>query len=320
MILASGLAKSYSVRRGRERLRVDAVSDASFEVAGGEIVSFLGPNGAGKTTTLRMLTTLTSPTSGSARVAGHDVAAQPREVRRQIGYVSQGGSAGGFARAGDDIVDRAMLYGLDAATATRRARALLDRLDLADVWTRVVRTLSGGQRRRLDVAMGLVHKPRLLFLDEPTASLDPQARANLWGHIRDLREEYGMTVFLTTHYLDEADVLSDRVIVFDHGRVVTADTPDALKDRISGDLVEMEVADPEQVDAAAHILEKSATDRPSVTGLRVTGRVHKAGTALPGLARELGVAGIDLVSLEVRRPTLDDVFLTLTGRSLRDSH
>ncbi|MEU6554350.1 ATP-binding cassette domain-containing protein [Streptomyces sp. NPDC046915] len=320
MISASGLAKSYTVRRGRERSQVDAVSDASFEVAEGEIVAFLGPNGAGKTTTLRMLTTLTGPSSGSARVAGHDVVAQPREVRRQIGYVSQGGSAGGFAKAGDEIVDRAMLYGLDAATAERRARALLDRLDLADVWTRVPRSLSGGQRRRLDVVMGLVHQPRLLFLDEPTAGLDPQARANLWGHITDLREEYGMTVFLTTHYLDEADVLSDRVIVFDHGRVVTADTPDALKDRISGDLIELEVADPEQVDAAVRVLEKSAADRPAVTGLRVAGRVHRSGTVLPGLARELDATGVKLVSLEVRRPTLDDVFLTLTGRSLRDPH
>ncbi|MGW3358679.1 ATP-binding cassette domain-containing protein [Streptomyces bungoensis] len=320
MISASGLAKSYTVRRGRERMQVDAVSDATFEVAEGEIVSFLGPNGAGKTTTLRMLTTLTPPSSGSAQVAGQDIVAQPREVRRQIGYVSQSGSAGGFAKAGDEIVDRALLYGLDAATATRRARALLERLDLPDVWTRVPRSLSGGQRRRLDVVMGLVHQPRLLFLDEPTAGLDPQARANLWGHIRELREEYGMTVFLTTHYLDEADMLSDRVIVFDHGRVVTADTPGALKDRISGDLVEVEVADPEQVDAAVRVVEKAAADKPAVTGLRIAGRVHRSGTVLPGLTRELDAAGVELVSLEVRRPTLDDVFLTLTGRSLRDAH
>jgi ABC-2 type transport system ATP-binding protein len=267
-----------------------------------------------------MLTTLTGPTSGTARVAGYDVVTQPREVRRQIGYVSQSGSAGGLAKAGNEIVDRAMLYGLDAATAMRRARALLDRLDLADAWDRVPRSLSGGQRRRLDVAMGLVHEPRLLFLDEPTAGLDPQGRANLWAHIRDIRAEHGMTVFLTTHYLDEADALSDRVIVFDHGRVVAADTPDALKDQVSGDLIEMEVADPEQLDAAVRILAGATLERPLVTGPRVAGRVHRAGKALPDLARELGAAGIELVSLEVRRPTLDDVFLTLTGRSLRDSH
>lgn len=320
MISASRLAKSYTVRRGRERVTVDAVADASFEVAEGEIVSFLGPNGAGKTTTLRMLTTLARPTSGEARVAGHDVATQPREVRKRIGYVSQSGSAGGFAKAGDELVDRAMLYGLDAATATRRARALLERLDLPDVWARVPRSLSGGQRRRLDVVMGLVHQPHLLFLDEPTAGLDPQARANLWAHIRDLREEYGMTVFLTTHYLDEADALSDRVIIFDHGRVVTADTPGGLKDRISGDLVEMEVADPAQVDAAVRILEKSAVERPTVNGLWIAGRVHRAATVLPGLVRDVGAAGAELVSLELRRPALDDVFLTLTGRSLRESH
>jgi ABC-type Na+ transport system ATPase subunit NatA len=187
VIRARGLTKIFNTRRGREMIPVTTVDHIDLDVAEGEVIGFLGPNGAGKTTTLRMLTTLLQPTSGEAKVAGHDISTNPRDVRRRIGYVSQGGSTSSFARVGDEIVDHAMLYGLDAGTARVRAQELLERLDLPGVWTRTPRTLSGGQRRRLNLAMGLVHHPKLAFLDEPTAGLDPQARANLWSHIADMR-------------------------------------------------------------------------------------------------------------------------------------
>ncbi|WP_344222857.1 ATP-binding cassette domain-containing protein, partial [Lapillicoccus jejuensis] len=273
--------------------------------------------------TLRMLTTLLRPTEGTATVAGYDVAREPVQVRRHIGYVSQSGSTGSVARAGDEIVDHGMLYGLSSAQARRRGEELFEQLDLQGLWSRQPKTLSGGQRRRLDIAMGLVHEPSLVFLDEPTTGLDPQARANLWTHIADLRARRGATVFLTTHYLDEADHLSDRVVVIDHGRIVASDTPDALKSRVAGDLVDLEVADAAQVTAAAARLERAArsadaSEPVEVDGTHVRGRVQRAGVVIPGLLRELDQDGITLTSIEVRRPTLDDVFLTLTGRSLRE--
>src|SRR5690606_33465054 len=205
MIHARQLTRTFRTRRGRDEAEVTAVDRVDLDVEAGEIVGFLGPNGAGKSTTLRMLTTLLRPTSGTATVAGHDLATEAVQVRRSIGYVSQSGSAASEGRAGDELVDHALLYGIDRATATVRARELLARFDLDGVWTRTGRSLSGGQRRRLDIAMGLVHEPKLIFLDEPTTGLDPQARANLWQHIAALRERLGGTVFLTTHYLDEAD-------------------------------------------------------------------------------------------------------------------
>ena len=197
MIHAQQLSRTFETRRGREKVSVMAVVGVDIDVEDGEIVGFLGPNGAGKTTTLRMLTTLLKPTSGRARVAGHDVAEDPVAVRQAIGYVSQNGAASGEARAGDEIVDHALLYGIAKDRAVARGHELLEQLDLPNMWTRQGKTMSGGQRRRLDIAMGLVHDPRLIFLDEPTTGLDPQARANLWTHISALRTELGSTVFLT---------------------------------------------------------------------------------------------------------------------------
>src|SRR3954471_6652503 len=239
LITARALARTFPARRGREKTDIVPVAGVDLDIGEGEIVGFLGPNGAGKTTTLRMLTTLLKPTSGTATVAGYDVAQHPADVRRRIGYVSQSGSTSGEARAGEEIVDHGMLYGISREQSERRGRELFDQLDLEGMWTRAPKTLSGGQRRRLDIAMGLVHDPRLVFLDEPTTGLDPQARANLWVHITDLRERLGSTVFLTTHYLEEADALCDRVLVIDHGAIVAADTPDALKRQVSGDLIEL---------------------------------------------------------------------------------
>jgi ABC-2 type transport system ATP-binding protein len=319
MIEVEGLTRTFATKRGRERTTVTAVDGVDLQVAEGEIVGFLGPNGAGKTTTLRMLTTLLAPSSGRAIVAGHDVAKDPVGVRRAIGYVSQSGSTGPEARAGEEVVDHGMLYGVSKGAATARARELFDELELDGLWERKPRTMSGGQRRRLDIAMGLVHDPRLVFLDEPTTGLDPQARANLWQHIAALRTDRGATVFLTTHYLDEADALCDRILVIDHGRIVASDTPDALKSQVSGDLVELTVADTARLPQAVEALNAAGPDAPpSVDGSIASARIRDVGSRLPGLVRALDDAGVVLAGIEVRRPTLDDVFLTVTGRSLRE--
>ncbi len=319
MIKAVGLARTFHTRRGREKTDVVAVAGVDITVDEGEIVGFLGPNGAGKTTTLRMLTTLLKPTAGSATVAGFDLGKQPVNVRQSIGYVSQSGSTSSLALAGSEIVSHGMLYGISKQQATIRGRELFDQLDLGGMWERPTKSLSGGQRRRLDIAMGLVHDPRLVFLDEPTTGLDPQARANLWTHIEDLRSKRGSTVFLTTHYLDEADALCDRIMVIDHGVIVASDTPDALKRQVSGDLVSLAVTAPADAVVAARVLAAVAEGDVSTDGLLVSARVPDGGRAMPDLLRALDAAGASLESIEVRRPTLDDVFLTMTGRSLRES-
>jgi len=315
MIKASGLVRRFEARGHT----VEAVRGVDIDVAGGELVGFLGPNGAGKTTTLRILTTLLRPTAGEAVVAGCDLTADPAGVRRRIGYVSQGGAVGPGYRVGEELELHARLYGMGAAEARRRSADLLDRFNLAGLADRVALSLSGGQRRRLDVAMGLVHAPALVFLDEPTAGLDPHSRANLWQHIRSLRDEHGLTVFLTTHYLDEADALCDRVLVIDHGRIVAEGSPDELKRRVSGDAVALDVggaADAERAEGLVAAL--PGAQEVTVAGTTLRFRVPRGDTALPGLLRSLDHAGVALTSVEVRRPTLDDVFLTLTGRSLRE--
>jgi ABC-2 type transport system ATP-binding protein len=317
VIHARGLVQTFETRQGRTKTEVRAVDDVDIDVAEGEVVGFLGPNGAGKTTTLRMLTTLLRPTAGTATVAGYDVVREAEQVRRSIGYVSQSGSTGGTARAGDEVTDHGMLYGMNAVDARRRGHELFDQLELDGLWDRQPKSMSGGQRRRLDIAMGLIHEPTLVFLDEPTTGLDPQARANLWTHIADLRDRRGATVFLTTHYLDEADQLSDRIVVIDHGKIVASDTPDNLKAQVSGDLVDLEIADAAHLATAAERLGAVGRD-VEVDDQHVRGRVQRAGVVIPGLLRDLDQAGITLTSIEVRRPTLDDVFLTVTGRSLRD--
>jgi ABC-2 type transport system ATP-binding protein len=314
MIQVTGLTKTFRARGGE----VEAVRGIDLEVQPQEIVGFLGPNGAGKTTTQRMLTTLLEPTAGSAVVAGHDLLSEPVEVRRRIGYVAQGGSAAAIALVGEELIDQARLYGIGVSDAERRARELLVRLDLDGTAERQVRTLSGGQRRRLDIALGLIHSPSLLFLDEPTAGLDPQARANLWEHILALRAA-GATVFLTTHYLEEADALCDRVLVIDAGRIVAEGTPQSLKRGIGADSVTLTLPDV----ASARLAEETVSSLEPVrsaiaTGTTVQFRLAGAAHALPAVLDALSAAGLRLAGVEVRSPTLDDVFLSLTGRALRD--
>jgi ABC-2 type transport system ATP-binding protein len=316
VIHARGLARTFR----KKKQEVHAVVGVDLDVEAGEIVGFLGPNGAGKTTTLRMLTTLLEPTAGTATVAGCDLVTDPVGVRRRIGYVSQSGSAYPDARAGEEVVDHARLYGMSTAEATERGKQLFGELDLDGLWERQPKTLSGGQRRRLDIALGLVHVPQLVFLDEPTTGLDPQARANLWQHIQGLREERGTTVFLTTHYLDEADALCDRILVIDHGAIVASGTPDELKSQVGGDVLTVTVPRADQVGEVARIVaDLRGAEEPQIVGDMVIGRVPHGGAALVELVRGLDRADITVSGVESRRPSLDDVFLGLTGRSLRDA-
>lgn len=302
------------------KTEIEAVRGVDLTVKKGEIVGFLGPNGAGKTTTLKMLCTLLTPTGGSGTVAGCDLRTDPEGVRRRIGYVSQSGSTLGEALAGNEIVDHARLYGIDKKTATERAHVLLKALDLDGVWDRKCSALSGGQRRRLDIVMGLINQPVLVFLDEPSTGLDPQSRANLWGHIRRLRDEMGTTVFITTHYMDEADHLCDRILVMDNGEIVAAGTQDELKKRISGDAVSVTLANANHIERAGELARtiEGASDI-IFDGPTLSLHVAEGGSVLPRLLRDLDHHGIEIVAAEVKKPTLDDVFLTLTGRSLREA-
>ena len=250
VIDARELRKRFPGGRGQD---IEAVRGVSLRVARGEIVGFLGPNGAGKTTTLRMLTTLLPIDGGSATVAGLDVRRQPGQVRARIGYVSQLGGADELATGRENLTLQGRLYGGSRADVARRVGEVLERFDLAGFADRRVRTYSGGQRRRLDVALGVVHEPEILFLDEPSTGLDPQNRASLWDHIRGLRDR-GTTVFLTTHYLDEADVLCDSIVIIDHGTVVAEGSPRALKQEVAGDAIVLVTRDAEAGGRAAAAL------------------------------------------------------------------
>jgi ABC-2 type transport system ATP-binding protein len=313
IIDARGLARSFSARHGR----VDAVQGVDLRVESGEIVGFLGPNGAGKTTTLRMLTTLLRPTAGRATVVGCDLLADPRGVRERIGYVSQLGGTDPTCPVAEELVLQGELHGLSRSESRGRAEALLDPLDLRGIADRPAGTLSGGQRRRLDIALGLVHRPPLLFLDEPSTGLDPQSRSHLWDLVRRLRVDHGTTVFLTTHYLDEADALADRLLIIDHGRIVAEGTPRELKRRVSGDVVTLEVGgDVERARAAIAARPEVRSVGGSGSTLRLT--VDHGERILMELVRLLTDTGATLESVQLSRPTLDDVFLTVTGRSLRE--
>src|SRR5215471_3421812 len=287
MIETRGLRRTFKARQGP----IEAVAGIDLRVEAGAIFGFLGPNGAGKTTTLRMLSTLLPPSGGEATVAGCDLLRRPQHVRERIGYVGQQG--------GSDY--------------TVRGRTELELDACAD---RPSGSYSGGQRRRLDIALGLVHRPRLLFLDEPTGGLDPQGRARLWDEIRRLRDD-GMTVFLTTHYLEEADALCDRLAIIDHGRIVAEGTPDHLKRQIAGDVVRLGMGGSHS--AALELLagQPFVRDATAENGmLRLA--VDHGEAAMPAILRLLDGAGLRLETISLSRPSLDDVFLRKTGRSLRE--
>ena len=299
---------------------VDAVKGVDIDIEPGELVAFLGPNGAGKTTTLRMLTTLLPPTSGTAVVAGADIVAQPALVRSRIGYIGQGSGGGHSFRVLDELHSQGKFFGLSVSESKQRAAELVASLDLAGLEKRTVGSLSGGQRRRLDVALGLMNSPRLLFLDEPSTGMDPQNRANLWAHIRELRSRLGTTIVLTTHYLEEADAEAERVVVIDHGEIIADDTATALKNRLAGDRITIVVdaVDTERTRTLLGLQGSQISDAPESLGIAVSGRFDQGRQTLPLLLRELDADGIEVLAAEVRVPTLDDVFLSLTGRSLRE--
>ncbi len=314
MITTYGLARSFETRGQR----IDAVKDVDLKVSAGEGVTLLGPNGAGKTTMFRMLTTLLRPSAGTATVAGHDLLTDAKGVRRRIGYVAQGGGTVGERRVCEEIELQGRLYGLSKAEARRRTGEVVEQLELTGLERRFIKTLSGGQRRRLDIALGLVHAPPIVFLDEPTTGLDPQSRAALWRRVHTLRSESGTTVFVTTHYLEEADAFSDRVLIIDHGRIIAEGAPETLKAKVAGHRVEVRVP-VAMTQAAAQIAWNLAdASRPFVVGDSVRFQVPKADVVLPQLIRALDFARIPTHSVQVIRPTLDDIFLLLTGRSLRE--
>lgn len=316
IIEAEGLTKRFTVKKAT----VEAVTDLTFQVAEGELVAFLGPNGAGKSTSLRMLTTLIPPTAGSARVVGHDILRDPSGVRARIGYVGQLTSGSFSQRVRDELLSQGAFYGMARADSVRRADELIESLDLSSFASRSVQQLSGGQKRRLDVALGLMHAPPLLFLDEPSTGLDPQSRANLWQHILKLREDHGTTVFLTTHYLEEADRFAERVMVMDRGRVIADDTAARLKATLAGDVIRLgfaDAADAERAVAVVQALTDREVTRADETAIGMT--VPEGESLLPAAIRRLDAEGLVVQTATGVPPTLDDVFLALTGRTLREA-
>ena len=296
---------------------ITALDGVSLNVAEGSVFGLLGPNGAGKSTAVKVLSTLSQPTTGTAVVAGHDVARHPDRVRRAIGVVGQRSSADPAATGRENLLLQAHLFSLRASDVRTRTDELLERFDLTEVADRIVDTWSGGMRRRLDVALGLVNLPRVLFLDEPTTGLDPEARAQLWEVIGRLAAD-GVTVLLTTHYLEEADRLADNLAIVDRGRVVAAGTPDALKAELHGDAIHIELAAADRgPDAAAILTHIDGLAGPVVDGSRVTARADRAASRVPAVLSALEGAGVAVSALTVARPSLDDVYLRHTGRTYR---
>lgn len=315
------LRKSFKSREGKGKGQlVEAVQGVSMKVEQGEIFGFLGPNGAGKTTTLRMLSTLLQPTSGDAKVVGYDLQTGAGKIRQKIGYVSQAGGTDTHSSAVENLMLQAQLYGMDRQTAQRRTDELVHALQLETFATRLAKTYSGGQKRRLDLALGMVNKPALLFLDEPTTGLDPQSRAHLWEEVRKLREN-GTTVFLTTHYLDEADALADRLAIMDGGKIVAEGTPNSLKQQIAGDVVTLGViAHNGEKERAFGLLRSQPFVREIHDGADAFQLyVERGEETLPAILRLMDGEGLKVNKVSLARPSLDDVFLRQTGRSLRET-
>ena len=308
-IEAADLVKEY---RGGVR----ALDGVSFTAGEGEIFALLGPNGAGKTTTVRILTTLSSPTSGVARVGGFDVAHEAARVREQIGVVSQQSGVYPAATGRENLVLQGRLFGMSGRALRQRIDLLLGVVGLTEAADRYTSTYSGGMTRRLDIAIGLVHRPRVLFLDEPTTGLDPEVRVAMWDEIRHLAVDEGLTILLTTHYLEEADRLAGRLVILDRGRVVTEGTPEGLKSQLRGDAIALELRNGSTESEVRGVL----ANVPGIDELRfddrtVHLRVAAGATALPGVLSALDNRGIPVAAATVARPSLDDVYLRHTGRS-----
>jgi ABC-2 type transport system ATP-binding protein len=311
-IEASQLAKTY---RGGVR----ALDGLSFTVEAGTVFGLLGPNGAGKSTTVKILTTLSRPDGGEARVAGYDVLRDADVVRRSIGVVGQRPGLDPEATGRENLEMQAELYGLRGAARRRRVEELLERLGLAEAGGRLAKTYSGGMQRRLDVALGLVHRPKVLFLDEPTTGLDPEARADLWHEIERLTREEDVTILLTTHYLEEADRLASRLAIVERGRVVAEGTPDQLKSELHGDTVQVELVESSNGEARAAVQRALGAAELAVEGRVVRARVEDGAAAIPPLITALEESGLRVASATVARPSLDDVYLRHAGRSFHEA-
>jgi len=296
---------------------VRAVRGVSLSIPAGTVFGLLGPNGAGKSTLVKMLTTLSAPTDGTATVAGYDIVKQQKQVRRAIGCVAQNSGVDVQATGWENLLLQGRVYGMRGAELNRRADELLQRFGLAEVGKRFVKTYSGGMKRKLDVALGLMHSPRVLFLDEPTTGLDPEARAEMWEQIRELAWDQGLTILLTTHYLEEADQLARNLAIVDQGRIVTEGTPDELKAQLNGDAVSLDLAAGTATDTAKSVaLEQGGLlTEVVVEGLTLRGRSADGAGAVPALLAALEAAEIHVASVTVARPSLDDVYMRYTGRS-----
>ncbi len=306
-VSVNGLVKRYD--------EVEAVRGIDFEVATGEIFGFLGPNGAGKSTTISMLCTLVRPSAGAALVAGHDVVAERDEVRRNIGLVFQDTTLDGYLTAEQNLRLHAELYGVPRELVGERMRQVMEMVGLWERRESLVNTFSGGMKRRLEIARGLLHSPRVLFLDEPTVGLDPQTRSSIWRYIRELKASEDITIFLTTHYMDEAEYC-DRIAIMDQGRIIVLDTPQALKAKVGKDRVQIETED----DAAAIVTlrQRFGIEATVVEGV-VTFGVPEGKQFVPRLFDEWDSANPQILSVSVARPSLDDVFMSYTGTTIRDA-
>ncbi|MFD3910322.1 ATP-binding cassette domain-containing protein [Streptomyces sp. NPDC058603] len=299
---------------------VTALNGLGLTVEAGTVLGLLGPNGAGKSTTVKILTTLARPDSGTATVAGHDVLRHPGRVRRAIGVVAQKSGADPAATGRENLVLQGRLYGLRGAELNRRVDELLDRFALTDAARRLVKGYSGGMRRRLDVALGLVHRPEVLFLDEPTTGLDPEARTAMWDEITRLSGDEGLTILLTTHYLEEADRLAERIAIVDRGRIVVEGTPDALKGELRGDAVHLELrADGDRAALTGVLAGLAGLHDLAVDGRRVSVRADDGAAAVPVLLAALERAGASVAAATVARPSLDDVYLRYAGRRFSEA-
>jgi ABC-2 type transport system ATP-binding protein len=294
--------------------QVQALDGLSFGVREGEVFGLLGPNGAGKSTTVRVLVTLTRADGGSASVAGHDVVAETNAVRRAIGYVPQDSGVDQFGTGRENLMLQGRVQGMGGRDLRERTSRLLELVGIADAADRIVKNYSGGMRRRLDIALGLVHRPRVLFLDEPTTGLDPEARVAMWDEVSRLARAESLTILLTTHYLEEADQLADRLAIVSRGRVVVEGTPAELKAGLRGDAVHVELENGAVEDAKRVLAGVGAAPEQVLDGRTIVSRVENGGRALPGIISALEGAGIAVASVSLSRPSLDDVYLHFTGR------
>ena len=298
---------------------VRALEGLSFAVEAGTIFGLLGPNGAGKSTTVKILTTLSRPDSGEARVAGLDVVREAERVRRSIGVVGQKHGLDPESTGRENLEMQAEIYGLTGSARRERVEQLLKRFGLAEAAGRIAKTYSGGMQRRLDVALGLVHRPKVLFLDEPTTGLDPEARVELWREIERLAGEEQMTILLTTHYLEEADRLAARLAIVDRGRIVAEGSPEELKNELRGDTVQVELVESSNGDVAAAVRRLPGISGLSVDGRLLRARVDNGAAAIPPVLAALEQSGLQVASATIARPSLDDVYLRHAGRSFEQA-